>query len=69
MDWYGESWIMMILLWAIIIALIVAGVRWIIGMGHGESRNRALLDILRERLARGEITKEQHEDLKRTLGQ
>jgi putative membrane protein len=69
--WYGNWWwgvgmvIMMIVFWGGIIALIVWAVKRFSG-GIGSNR-RDPLDIAKERYARGEITKDQFEEIKKDL--
>jgi putative membrane protein len=74
--WYGGmGWwmvfggIIFILFWGLIIYLIVWGIRrFSISRGTGGSDQRSPLDIAKERYARGEITKEQFDQIKRDLG-
>ena len=72
----GWSWggmifggILMILFWVALIALVVWVVRLIIRQGQPprEGPTQSPLDIARIRYARGEITREQFEQLKRDL--
>lgn len=56
----------MVLAWLLIITAVVAGVWWIVRNVRPASRNGAL-DILRERYARGEITREEYESRRRDL--
>lgn len=67
-DWGGGWWIamvfMMVIFWAAVIAVVVWAVRSI--AGSREDR-RTPLDIARERLARGEISEEEFERIKRQL--
>jgi putative membrane protein len=65
---FGGIW--MLLFWIAIIGLVVWGVRSL--MGHKESRTgtpekRDPLDIAKERYAKGEISKEQFEQIKKDL--
>lgn len=73
-DWGAGSWGMgigMILFWIIVVFLILGLVRWIAWRGHGYSHHDMMgnrsLDILKERYAKGEITKEQFEQMKKDL--
>jgi putative membrane protein len=66
-DWWWMmliGWGFMLLYWGAIIALITWAVRQ---FTTRREPNRSLLDIARERYARGEITQEQYEELRRTL--
>jgi putative membrane protein len=72
MGLYGGWWmlfggIIFILFWGAVIYLIVWAVR---RSSHGsgmESQNRTALDIAKERYAKGEITKEQFDQIKKDL--
>jgi putative membrane protein len=67
--------LMMILFVAAIVILVVLGVRWLGGGEHSPFRHtpaagqRTALDILKERLARGEIDVAEYEDRRRALGE
>ncbi|MCL5027311.1 MAG: SHOCT domain-containing protein [Chloroflexi bacterium] len=73
---YGFGWwgvvmgIAMLVFWALVIAGIVLLVVWAVRqarpVGPGAGGNRAL-DILQERYARGEITKDQYDQMRRDL--
>jgi putative membrane protein len=56
----------MLVFWGAVVWLIVWGVRNLSGQPREQKRSSAL-DIAGERYARGEITKEQFEEIKRTL--
>ena len=64
--------ILMLLFWALIIGGIVLLVVWLVrqgrpaGVGSGPGEGRAL-EILRERYARGEITRQEYEEMRRDL--
>ena len=60
---FGGLW--MIIFWGGLITLIVWGISKLI-RGSGSSQKNAL-DIARERYARGEISREQFEQIKRDL--
>jgi putative membrane protein len=70
--WYGGSWwmlfggIIFILFWAAVIALVFWFVRRS-AAGPASHGSRPALDIAKERYARGEITKEQFDQIKKDL--
>jgi putative membrane protein len=82
MTWDGGGWfqmffgfIMMLLFLAVIVVLVVLGVRWLGGSEHSPFRSgpstgqRTALDILKERLAKGEIDVAEYEERRRALGE
>jgi putative membrane protein len=66
--WIGLGMAHMLLFWVLVILGIVAVTRWLAG-GPGSDRPARAIDILKARYARGEITKEQFEAMKRDLGE
>jgi putative membrane protein len=58
--------LMMVLFWGLVIVGLVFGIRWLITQGK-EPQSDSVLDILRQRYARGEISKEQFDTMKRDL--
>ncbi len=74
---YGWGWgwmviggLLMIVFWVAVIAVIVWGVTRIMRGREGDGGESGLsaLEIAKRRYARGEITKEQYEQLKKDLG-
>lgn len=57
------------ILWLVILAVIIAGVVWIVGSQpvRGGQRRSTGLDVLEERYARGEITREEYLRKKRDI--
>ncbi len=64
--WMGFGFIWMILFWGAVIALIVWAVKKFSGRSDSNSKHNPL-DTARERYARGEITKEEFEQIRKTL--
>ena len=62
---FGAIW--MVLFWGVIIGLIVWGVSQVGGGGQRRDAESSL-DIARRRYARGEITREEFEQLRKDLG-
>jgi putative membrane protein len=65
--WIGLGMVHMLLFWVLVILGIAALVR-VLGGSSGETPPRAL-EILKTRYAKGEITREQFEEMKRHIGQ
>jgi putative membrane protein len=73
--WYFNGWMMLawglvfIIFWAAVITLIIWAIRRFSGRDSGSSYElkRNPMDIAKERYARGEITKEQFEQIKKDL--
>ncbi len=74
---WGHGWggwifgpLMMIVFIALIVGVVVLVVRWLGGVGGGPAqgaKQKAALEILEERFARGEIDKDEFEDRRRAL--
>lgn len=65
--WYGMGGGFMVLFWILIIALVVFAVRWASGKNDSGSSSDSALDILKERLARGEIEPAEYEERRKVL--
>ncbi len=67
MDWHGwgmGGWLFMLLFWGAVIAFIVFLAR---RMGGSGPRNESAMDILKKRYAKGEITKDEYESMKKDI--
>ena len=74
--WFGS--VFMVFIWILIIAAIIALIKWLLGSSRNKhetyshapiaSSSTRALDILKERYAKGEISKEQFETMKRDIG-
>lgn len=56
---------LMLAVWAALIALVVIAVRW--SMQQGTGRRSSALDILQQRLAKGEIDPKEYDERKKAL--
>ncbi len=71
--WYGMGflgWLFMLVFWGLIITVLVLVVQRLWDRrrpGSGEGSGEAPLDILKRRYARGEIGKEEYDQMKRDL--
>jgi putative membrane protein len=64
--WIGLGLVHMLLFWGLVIVALVALVKWL--GGDASSSAQRPIDILKVRYAKGELTREQFEQLKRELG-
>jgi putative membrane protein len=65
--WAIFMMLMMLAFWGVVIAGIVVAIRWLVGYGRHSRPPDAALDILRQRYARGDITRDEFEAKKRDL--
>jgi putative membrane protein len=67
MNWTGGGWVMMTLWWLIILSAIVIGIKWLSQQQARPSNAESALDILKQRYARGEISRDQFDQMKRDV--
>jgi putative membrane protein len=65
--WGIVMMLMMLVFWGAVIVGIVLAIRWLVNQGKEAHPTDAALDILRQRYARGDISKEEFEAKKRDL--
>ncbi|WP_198116883.1 SHOCT domain-containing protein [Massilia rhizosphaerae] len=65
----GVGSVLMLLFWAFVILGIVGVIRWFLSQNGPDrgTRGKTPLEIVQERFARGEIGKEEYEQMKRDL--
>ena len=71
MWWMWGAWgigmmLIMLLFWGTVIVGLVLGIRWLLRQGR-EQRADSALEILRQRYARGDLTKDDFERMKKDL--
>lgn len=72
-DWGIAMMVLMILFWAAIVVVIIVGIRWLIISNRSqrqmtsEREAPSALDILKARYARGEISKQEFEAIRRDI--
>ncbi len=64
MPMMGIGMLFMVLFWVFVIAGVVYLIRWLMSQGL-TSRPESSLDILKKRYARGEISKQEFEEMRR----
>ena len=71
MWWMWGAWgigmmLIMLLFWGAVIVAVVFGIRWLLRQGR-EQRSDSALEILRQRYARGDLTKDDFDRMKKEL--
>jgi putative membrane protein len=65
--WGIVMMLMMLVFWGVVIVGIVLAIRWLVNQGKDVRSTDPALDILRQRYARGDISKDEFEAKKRDL--
>ena len=65
--WGIGMMLMMLVFWGVMIVGIVLAIRWLVTQGRESRVTDSALDILRQRYARGDISKEEFEAKKKDL--
>jgi putative membrane protein len=65
--WGIGMMLMMLVFWGVVIVGIVLGMRWLVSQSRESRATDSALDILRQRYARGDISKEEFEVKKKDL--
>lgn len=67
--WMGLGWLLMIIFWVLVILGVVYSVKLIAGAGAKKeaTKDETPLEILKKRYAKGEITKEQFDQMKEDI--
>lgn len=67
--WMGFGWIFMLIFWGAVVFGVVALIRWVImrSSGSQDGPRRTPQEILQERYVRGEITREQYEQMRKDI--
>lgn len=65
--WMALGAVHMVLFWVVLILAIAAIVRWL-GNSSGEAAPMRAIDILKARYAKGELSREEFERMKKDLG-
>ena len=64
--WIGLGFLHMAVFWVIVILVLGGLLRWLTGKSPGEA---SAMDILKARYARGDLTREEFERMKRDIGE
>jgi putative membrane protein len=67
--WIGLGMVHMLLFWVLVILGIVVLARWLAGGPRMDDERPRAIDILKSRYAKGELTREQFEQMKREIGE
>jgi len=65
--WWFGGMIMMVVFGVLVVVGIVALIKWLSSQSPGERSSQSASEILRKRYARGEITKEEFENMKKDI--
>lgn len=66
-SYFGFHWFWPILFWLLVILAVVALVKWLVDKSKPADKHKTALDILKERYAKGEISREKFEEMEKDL--
>ncbi len=69
MGWTGFGGIFMLLFWALLIIGITVLIKWVIHQNKSGFKGGSAIDTLKERYAKGEITHEEFQKIKREINE
>lgn len=67
MNWLGFGWLFMILFWLLIIIGVMTLIKWLINQNQSNINGSSSLDVLKERLAKGEINLAEYQKIKKEI--
>jgi len=65
--WIGLGLVHMVFFWGLVILIVAALVKWLAGGGAPPLGPESAMEILKKRYAKGDITREEYERMKREL--